>query len=94
MVCHYPMRGILIIYFVGINLVTFLLYGVDKWKARKRRWRIPENSLIWLAVDGGSIGALIAMWLFRHKTRHLKFILGIPAILLLQALLVFWLFRR
>ena len=94
MVCHYPMRGILIIYFVGINLVTFLLYGVDKWKARKGRWRIPEDSLIWLAVAGGSIGALIAMWLFRHKTRHLKFILGIPAILLLQALLVFWLFRR
>ena len=88
------MRGILIIYFVGINLVTFLLYGVDKWKARKGRWRIPEDSLIWLAVAGGSIGALIAMWLFRHKTRHLKFILGIPAILLLQALLVFWLFRR
>ena len=58
MVCHYPMRGILIIYFVGINLVTFLLYGVDKWKARKGRWRIPEDSLIWLAVAGGSIGAL------------------------------------
>ena len=94
MVCHYPMRGILIIYFVGINLVTFLLYGVDKWKARKGRWRIPEDSLIWLAVAGGSIGALGAMFLFRHKTRHLKFILGIPAILLLQVLLVFWLLRR
>lgn len=88
------MRGILIIYFVGINLVTFLLYGVDKWKARKGRWRIPEDSLIWLAVAGGSIGALGAMFLFRHKTRHLKFILGIPAIILLQALLVFWLLRR
>lgn len=88
------MRGILIIYFVGINLVTFLLYGVDKWKARKGRWRIPEDSLIWLAVAGGSIGALGAMFLFRHKTRHLKFILGIPAILLLQVLLVFWLLRR
>ena len=88
------MRGILIIYFVGINLVTFLLYGVDKWKARKGRWRIPEDSLIWLAVAGGSIGALGAMFLFRHKTRHLKFILGIPAIILLQVLLVFWLLRR
>ena len=88
------MRGILIIYFVGINLVTFLLYVVDKWKARKGRWRIPEDSLIWLAVAGGSIGALGAMFLFRHKTRHLKFILGIPAILLLQALLAFWLLRR
>ena len=88
------MRGILIIYFLGINLMTFLLYGVDKWKARKGRWRIPEDSLIWLAVAGGSIGALGAMFLFRHKTRHLKFILGIPAILLLQVLLVFWLLRR
>ena len=88
------MRGILIIYFVGINLVTFLLYGVDKWKARKGRWRIPEDSLIWLAVADGSIGALGAMFLFRHKTRHLKFALGIPAILLLQALLAFWLLRR
>ena len=51
-------------------------------------------TLIWLAVAGGSIGALGAVFLFRHKTRHLKFILGIPAILLLQALLVFWLLRR
>ena len=68
--------------------------GVDKWKARKGRWGIPEDSLIWLAVAGGSIGALGAMCLFRHKTRHLKFILGIPAILLLQVLLVFWLLRR
>ena len=54
----------------------------------------PGDSLIWLAVAGGSIGALGAMFLFRHKTRHLKFILGIPAILLLQVLLVFWLLRR
>ena len=49
------------IYLIGINALTFLIYGVDKWKARKDRWRIPEDTLIWLAIVGGSIGALLAM---------------------------------
>ena len=69
----------LIIYLIGINVVTFFIYGIDKWKARRGKWRIPEDTLIWLAIAGGSIGALLGIYLFRHKTQHKKFTLGIPA---------------
>lgn len=72
------------IYLIGINILTFLIYGADKWKARKARWRIPEDTLIWLAIVGGSIGALLGMFLFRHKIRDKKFTLGIPAIIIVQ----------
>jgi uncharacterized membrane protein YsdA (DUF1294 family) len=80
----------LIIYLIGINVVTFFIYGVDKWKARREKWRIPEDTLIWLAIAGGSIGALLGMYLFRHKTQHKKFTLGIPAIILVQAVIVYF----
>ena len=80
----------LIIYLIGINVVTFFIYGVDKWKARREKWRIPEDTLIWLAIAGGSIGALLGMYLFRHKTQHKKFNLGIPAIILVQAVIVYF----
>jgi uncharacterized membrane protein YsdA (DUF1294 family) len=72
------------IYLIGINVLTFIIYGIDKWKAQRNRWRIPEETLIWLAVVGGSIGALLGMHLFRHKTKHRKFLIGIPVILLVQ----------
>ena len=65
----------------------FLLMLIDKEKARKNRWRIPESTLIMTAVLGGSIGALAGMYLFRHKTKHLKFTLGVPAILVIQVFL-------
>ena len=80
----------LIIYLIGINVVTFFIYGIDKWKARRGKWRIPEDTLIWLAIAGGSIGALQGMYLFRHKTQHKKFTLGIPAIILVQAVIVYF----
>ena len=76
-----------VIYLIGINLLTFIIFGVDKRKARKRKWRISEETLIWLSIIGGSIGALVGMSFFRHKTQKRKFILGIPAILLVQAVL-------
>ena len=83
-----------VIYLIGINVLTFLIYGIDKWKARRGKWRIPEDTLIWLAIAGGSIGALLGMNLFRHKTQHKKFTLGVPSILLVQAALAyFFLFR-
>ena len=69
----------LVIYLIGINLLTFAIFGIDKWKARKRKWRIPEDTLIWLSIVGGSVGALLGMYLFRHKTQKRKFNLGIPA---------------
>ena len=80
----------LIIYLIGINVVTFFIYGIDKWKDRRGKWRIPEATLIWLAIAGGSIGALLGMYLFRHKTQHKKFTLGIPAIILVQAVIVYF----
>lgn len=80
-------------YFFCINVLTFLLYGIDKWKAQKGKWRIPEETLIWLAIVGGSIGAFLGMYLFRHKTKHKKFTLGIPAIILAQAVIVYFLLK-
>lgn len=71
-------------YLLAVNLLTFISYGIDKWKARHNRWRIPEATLLLLAALGGSIGALLAMKVFRHKTQHKKFRYGVPAILIVQ----------
>lgn len=92
--CNMNWTLFLLYYLAGINLVTFLTYGIDKWKARKSRWRIKERTLILLAAVGGSIGAWIAMTMFHHKTLHKKFYLGIPAIFLGQLALVLWLLLR
>ena len=75
------------LYLLLINAAGFLLMLIDKQKARKNRWRIPESTLMLVAALGGSIGSLAGMYAFRHKTKHLKFTLGIPAILVLQLLL-------
>ena len=72
------------IYFVAVNLVTLLVYDWDKFCAKKHRWRVPEVTLLALAVVGGSIGAMAAMRLFHHKTLHLKFKYGVPLIFVLQ----------
>lgn len=81
-------------YLLLINAAAFVLMLADKHKARKNRWRIPERTLMLSAALGGSIGALAGMYLFRHKTRHLKFTLGIPAILICQTALAIWLFTK
>ena len=70
-----------------LNVITFLVYGIDKWKAKKNKWRIPEKTLMTVAVIGGSIGSLLGMYTFRHKTQHPKFTIGIPFILALQIVL-------
>lgn len=80
-----------LLYLLLINAAAFLLMLVDKHKARKNRWRIPERTLIGSALLGGSVGALMGMYTVRHKTRHLKFTLGIPAILIAQIALAVWL---
>ena len=82
------------LYLLLINAAAFLLMLADKRKARKNRWRIPERTLILTALLGGSIGALLGMYTFRHKTRHLKFTLGIPAILIAQLSLAIWIFLK
>lgn len=74
--------SIVLIYLAAINLVTFLVYGIDKWKAQRSKWRIEESTLLWLAVVGGSVGALLGMHVWHHKTQHRKFTWGVPAILL------------
>ncbi len=79
------MIELILLYFLIINAVSFLLMLVDKQKARKNLWRIPESTLMTSALLGGSIGALAGMYTFRHKTKHPKFTIGIPLILFLQA---------
>ena len=69
-----------IYYLVVINLITFFLYGIDKWKAARHRWRISEAVLLLAALIGGSIGALAGMYGFHHKTLHRKFTVGVDAI--------------
>ena len=81
---------ILCMYLLAVNLVLFALMGIDKWKAIKGKWRIPEKTLFGLAIAGGSIGGIAGMQLFRHKTKHASFKYGFPAILIAQLALVGW----
>ena len=74
-----------LLYLLIINAAAFLLMLIDKYKAKHHLWRISEATLMWSAALGGSLGALAGMYLVRHKTKHLKFTLGIPMILALQA---------
>jgi uncharacterized membrane protein YsdA (DUF1294 family) len=69
-----------------LNLLTFIIYGIDKFKAKKAKWRNPESTLLLLAVFGGSIGAWLGLQVWRHKTQHKKFYIGIPMILTLQVI--------
>jgi len=79
---------------IGINVLTFLVYGIDKWKAKQGRWRISEATLLLLAVIGGSIGALLGMQVWHHKTMHLKFKYGLPLILLAQIALIYLIIQK
>ena len=78
---------LLLYYLLIINAAGFLLMLVDKWKAKKNRWRIRESTLLLVAALGGSVGSLLGMYIFRHKTLHLKFTVGIPVILAGQCVL-------
>ena len=83
------MANALLYYLTVINILTFAVYGIDKWKARQGSWRISEATLLMLAVIGGTIGALLGMQVWRHKTMHLKFKYGLPLILLAQIALMY-----
>ena len=78
-------------YLIGINIIAFLVYGLDKLLAKLHSWRIPEVTLLLLAAIGGSGGAYLAMQCFRHKTLHWKFKLGVPALFILQVVAYFYL---
>ena len=75
---------IVLIYLIIVNLIALCMYAIDKSKAQKNKWRIPEKALFLIAIIGGSIGALAGMYIFRHKTKHWYFVVGIPAILIVQ----------
>ena len=79
--------GLLLIYLLLINIITFFVYGADKRRAKRDKWRIRERTLFLLAIIGGSVGALAGMLVFHHKTKHWYFCVGIPAILVLQIVL-------
>ena len=81
----------IICYLLAVNIVTFILYGIDKYKATKGKWRISEATLLTMAAIGGSIGAWAGMRLWHHKTMHKKFKYGIPVIIILQVALAVYL---
>ena len=87
------MTKLILIYLLIVNALGFLLMLVDKRKAQKNLWRIPESTLLLIAAIGGSIGSLAGMYKFRHKTKHWQFVIGMPAILIAQIVLVYLLMR-
>lgn len=80
--------NIFIAYLCIINLITFAVYGIDKWKAKHNKWRVREATLLGLAVFGGSVGAFAGMYTFRHKTKHWYFVVGVPLIFVIQTVLL------
>ena len=81
-------------YLIAINVITFLTYGIDKLKAKKGKWRIPESTLLILAIIGGSIGAWLGIKVWHHKTLHKKFKYGIPLIVIVQIAIAVYIFRE
>ena len=74
----------IVIYLIAVNITEFLLFGIDKRKAIRGEWRVPESTLLSLAVFGGAVGGILGMKVFHHKTKHPKFYVGIPAILVME----------
>ena len=83
-----------LIYLLAVNAVTFIVYGIDKYKAKHAKWRISEATMLLLAVVGGSIGAWCGMKVWHHKTMHKKFKYGVPMIFLLQLALAVWIITK
>ena len=85
------MMNIILYYLLAVNIATFFLYGIDKYKAKKNQWRISEATLLTMAAIGGSIGAWAGMRIWHHKTMHKKFKYGIPLIIIMQIALAVYL---
>ena len=85
---------IIIGYAIVINVITLLMYGIDKWKAKHSKWRIPEATLLIMAAVGGSIGAWMGIKLFHHKTLHKKFKYGVPGIFLIQLGIILFIYLK
>lgn len=91
---EYIVKIIIILYLIAINLIGFCMMGVDKRKARRGKWRVKEASLFLAAVIGGSLGSWLGMYVFRHKTKHWYFVVGMPLILVLQVIVVLFFISR
>lgn len=85
------MENISLYYLLLINIIAFIIIYIDKQKAIKHKWRIKESTLFFISIIGGSLGTLIGMYTFHHKTKHIKFTLGIPFILIVQIILIYYL---
>ena len=85
------MENYLLYYLAVVNTITFIVYGIDKLKAKKRKWRIPESTLLLLAIIGGSVGAWCGVKVWHHKPLHKKFIYGIPLIVIIQISIIIYL---
>ena len=85
---------IIISYVIIINVITLMMYGIDKWKAKHSKWRIPEATLLIMAAVGGSIGAWMGIKLFHHKTLHKKFKYGVPGIFLIQLGIILFIYLK
>lgn len=88
------LKNIFLIYLIAINMAGFFAMLADKQRARKNKWRIKEQTLFLIALAGGSAGSIAGMYLFRHKTKHWYFVLGMPLILVLQIALAVWISFR
>ena len=88
------MKYLLLVYLAVMSLIAFAAFGLDKFKAKTNRWRIPERTLFLLAILGGGVGAFLGMKVFRHKTWHSQFVFGIPAIMILQLALAGFLWTK
>ena len=86
------MFQILAIYFLIMNIAGFFSMGIDKNRAKKNKWRIPEKRLFLIAILGGSLGSILGMQVFRHKTKHTSFKIGMPCIFILQVIIVTYFF--
>ena len=86
------MNRILIIYILAVSLLTWAMFGIDKWKAVHGKWRIRESTLLGLSLIGGAAGGLAAMYLFRHKIRKMRFRVGVPLMFFAQMVLLLWLY--
>lgn len=84
--------GLIGLYYLGVNIIAFILYGLDKKYAREGRWRIPEKTLLGIAMIGGAAGAWIGMQTFRHKTKHLSFRVLVPVFVLVHVGIIYKLF--
>lgn len=87
-------EAVILVYLLVINLIAFAAMGIDKWKARHHKWRIPEKTLFLFVLIGGSIGGIAGMQFFRHKTKHKSFVVGFPSIFLIQMISCAWILLK